>query len=67
MLQRAQQFVDRKYVARADSRQQAMGLSYVTAERQDLAREIVRFTTSELARAQYVPHELNGKDYQGST
>ncbi|KRR21677.1 hypothetical protein [Bradyrhizobium retamae] len=43
LLIQAQAFVDRKYVARADARQKAMGLAYVTAERQDLAREIVRF------------------------
>lgn len=46
LLARAQAFVDRKYVARADARQKSMGLAYVEAERQDLAREIVRFVRS---------------------
>lgn len=44
LLTRAQAFVDRKYTARADERQRSMGLAYVEAERQDLAREIARFT-----------------------
>lgn len=43
ILAKAQAFVDRKYVARADERQKSMGLAYVEAERQDLAREITRF------------------------
>lgn len=43
VLTRAQALVDRKYVARADERQKAMGLAYVEAERQDLAREIAKF------------------------
>jgi len=32
-----------KYVQRADSRQQALGLSYTTAETQDLARAVLKF------------------------
>jgi hypothetical protein len=44
LLMQAQVFVDRKYVARADERQKAMGLAYVEAERQDLAKEIASFT-----------------------
>lgn len=51
LLTRAQQMVDRKYVARADERQKSMGLAYVEAERQDLAREIVRFVEPYIARA----------------
>lgn len=43
LLERAQAFVDRKYVVVADERQKSLGLGYVTAERQDLAREIARF------------------------
>jgi hypothetical protein len=43
LLERAQAFVDRKYVVTSDERQKAMGLGYVTAERRDLAREIARF------------------------
>ena len=43
LLNRAQAFVDRKYVARSDARQKEMGLAYIEAERQDLAREIARF------------------------
>lgn len=50
LLDRAQAFVDRKYVARADERQKAMGLAYVEAERVDLAREIARFVVSEIKR-----------------
>jgi hypothetical protein len=46
LLVKAQAFIDRKYVARADDRQKSMGLAYVEAERQDLAREIVRFVRS---------------------
>lgn len=46
MVALAQAFVDRKYVARADARQKEMGLAYIEAERQDLAREIVRFVES---------------------
>lgn len=48
LLAKAQYFVDCKYVARADERQKSMGLSYVEAERQDLAREIVNFTMSAI-------------------
>ena len=33
LITRAQEFVDRKYIARADPRQRAMGLAYVEAER----------------------------------
>jgi hypothetical protein len=47
MVARAQAFVDRKYVTRADERQKAMGLAYIEAERQDLAREMTRFAISE--------------------
>lgn len=49
MLARAQYFVDCKYVARADERQKSMGLAYVEAERQDLAREMVNFAMSYVA------------------
>lgn len=49
LLTRAQAFVDRKYVTRSDDRQKEMGLAYVEAERQDLAREIVRFVLAEIA------------------
>jgi hypothetical protein len=49
LLAKAQAFVDRKYVARADDRQRSMGLAYVEAERQDLAREIVRFVQNTRA------------------
>jgi len=52
LLTKAQAFVDRKYVARADERQKSMGLAYVEPERQDLAREIVRFVQSLPAPAQ---------------
>lgn len=43
LIARAQEFVDEKYTASADARQKQMGLAYVTAERQDLAKEIVNF------------------------
>lgn len=39
----AERWLRRVYVARADDRQKRMGLSYVTAETDDLAREIVKF------------------------
>lgn len=48
LLAQAQAFVDRKYVARSDARQKSMGLAYVEAERQDLAREIANFCFIEL-------------------
>jgi hypothetical protein len=51
LLRRAQEMVDRKYAARADERQKSMGLAYVEAERQDLAREIVRFVEPYLDHA----------------
>lgn len=47
---RAQAFLDRKYVTRSDARQKAMGLGYIEAERQDLAREVARFCESEVER-----------------
>lgn len=50
ILIRAQVFVDRKYVARADARQREMGLAYVEAERTDLAKEIARFAQEEIER-----------------
>lgn len=48
LLAKAQYFVDCKYVARSDERQKSMGLAYVEAERQDLAREIVNFAETVL-------------------
>jgi hypothetical protein len=57
LLAKAQYFVDCKYVARADARQKSMGLAYVEAERQDLAREIVNFAVSCIgAPAQCAPN-----------
>lgn len=50
ILARAQAYVDRKYVMRADKRQKEMGLAYIEAERQDLAREIARFCVQEIQR-----------------
>jgi hypothetical protein len=49
LLPKAQALVDRKYVARADERQKSMGLAYVEAERQDLAKEIAMFATDHAA------------------
>jgi outer membrane lipopolysaccharide assembly protein LptE/RlpB len=51
LLRRAQAHVDRKYVARADDRQRALGLAYIEAERADLAREMARFACDEINRA----------------
>lgn len=51
---RAQAFVERKYAARADARQKAMGLAYVEAERVDLAREMANFAAAEVERATHV-------------
>jgi hypothetical protein len=46
LLALAQEFIDRKYVAKASAREKMDGLAYITAERQDLAREIVNFIIS---------------------
>lgn len=43
LLHEVEAFLRRKYVTRADKRQRAMGLSYVTAETKDLAKEIAKF------------------------
>lgn len=43
LLHEVEAFLRRKYVTRADKRQLAMGLSYVTAETKDLAKEIAKF------------------------
>lgn len=51
LLYRAQTYVDRKYIARSDARQLAMGLAYVEAERTDLAREFAKFAFNEINRA----------------
>jgi len=37
-----QAFLDRKYTLHATPRQQEMGIAYITAEHQDLAREVTR-------------------------
>ena len=55
LLKRAQAYVDRVYTSRADTRQMEMGLSYVTAERVDLAREFARFAEAEIRE-----HAANG-------
>jgi ribosomal protein L7/L12 len=49
---RAQAFIDQKYVSRAEDRQQSLGLAYVEAERQDLARAMAVFADSEIQRSQ---------------
>lgn len=59
ILKKAQAFVDRKYVARADERQKSMGLAYIEAERQDLAREIAGFADGLFA---WQPIETAPKD-----
>ena len=38
--------IRRKYVARADDRQKAMGLSYIEAEREDLIKTIIGIVNS---------------------
>lgn len=43
LLTEVKTWLRRKYVTRADARQREMGLSYVTAETKDLAKEIARF------------------------
>lgn len=50
MLALAQKYVDQKYISRADERQKAMGIAYVTAERTDLARELVNFARLAASR-----------------
>ena len=42
-------FLNRKYVQRADGRQKEMGLQYMTAETHDLAKEIGRWVAREMA------------------
>lgn len=39
----AQSFIARKYVSRADDRQRSIGVSYVTAETNDLVSEVAAF------------------------
>jgi hypothetical protein len=65
ILIRAQAFVDRKYVTRSDARQQEMGLAYVEAERQDLAREITRFVCNEIAAVSRVGELLDSLSPEG--
>jgi hypothetical protein len=48
LLKKVLDFLDHKYVARADARQKEMGLSYIEAERNDLAREITKFIEREV-------------------
>lgn len=52
VLARAQAYVRQKYVTRSDARQKAMGLAYVEAEVDDLAREFARFAQNEIQIAQ---------------
>lgn len=56
LVSQAQEFVDRKYTTHADARQKGMGLAYIEAERQDLAKEVARFTVSML---QQLPQQLD--------
>lgn len=51
LLAKAQSFVDRKYVTHADARQRSMGLAYVEAERQDLAKEFANFASAVIRSA----------------
>jgi len=44
-------FVNRKYVAHADERQKILGLSYVTAEKEDLIDEVASFVRYMVAHA----------------
>lgn len=58
MQAQAQIYLDRMYIARADARQKSMGLAYIEAERQDLARTLVkfaRFVASQLSSTQSLP------------
>jgi hypothetical protein len=45
--QQAFDFLCRKYVQRADARQQSMGLQYTEAETHDLAKQVARFTRTQ--------------------
>lgn len=47
----AQIYLDRMYVARADERQKSMGLAYIEAERQDLAKTLVKFAKFVLSQS----------------
>jgi len=41
--EKIEEFLRKKYVVRADSRQRGLGLSYITAETKDLAKTIHKF------------------------
>lgn len=42
------EFLEQKYIQRADARQKEMGLQYMTAETHDLSRELAKFMTTRL-------------------
>lgn len=44
-------WLKQKYTTHADARQAGMGLSYITAERQDLVREIAAFVRLQIQRS----------------
>lgn len=48
----AEELLRRKYVARADERQKAMGLSYVTVETTDLADFVAAFAFNRITDLQ---------------
>ena len=52
---RAQAFLYHKYVARFDKRQEDLGLAYMEAERQDLARTLAGFVEREIAAMNRTP------------
>lgn len=45
----ATRFINRKYTTHADERQRAMGLSYVTAGKEDLICEVAAFARSQIS------------------
>lgn len=47
----AERFIGRKYTTHADARQRAMGLSYVTAEQEDLIREVAYFARAMIGHS----------------
>lgn len=59
-LDRARAHLSRKYVARADARQASLGLSYIEAEKEDLAREMAKFAASEVMR--FIEERLSDDD-----
>lgn len=51
IVERALAYLGHVYTARADTRQKELGVSYITAERTDLARQMAKFAEAEAKAA----------------